>query len=58
MKEVVMHTVELYSTRETTERVAKILDSNYAKYDLDNVAAAAVQLDKICAKNIKSSNII
>ena len=52
-----MHTVELYSTRVTTERVAKILDSKYAKYDLDNVAAAAVQLDKNQRKKL-SSDII
>ena len=52
-----MHTVEQYSTRETTEIFVKIIDSTYAKDDLDKGAAAAVQLDKISAKNM-SSNLI
>ena len=34
MREVVMQTAESSSTREATERMAKILDSNYAKEDL------------------------
>ena len=42
MQEVVMNTEEPYSTREATKRFVKILDSTYAKADLDEAAASAV----------------
>ena len=34
MRKLVMQTAELYSTRKSTERMVKILDSNYAKAHL------------------------
>ena len=39
MHEVVMQTAEPDSTREATERIMKILDSTYAKADLENIVA-------------------
>ena len=45
MIEVVMHTAEPVSTRESTERLAKILDIIYAKADLEHVATESTQLN-------------
>ena len=44
--EVAIQTVESDPTKETNEWVVKILFSIYAKYYIDKVDAAAVQLDK------------
>ena len=49
-----METVYPNSTREATERVVKILGSNYAKVKLDKVAAAEVHIDKDQRKNLLS----
>ena len=46
-----MQTTEPDSTREAIETVVKILVSTYVNSDLDKVAAAAGQLDKINAKS-------
>ena len=45
MQEVVMQIEEPYSIIESTGIVVKILDSSYAKADLEEVATSAVQLD-------------
>ena len=45
MREVVMQTAEPVSTREGTERMVKILDSTYARVDLDQVADNATHLN-------------
>ena len=45
MREVLMHTAETVSTREATERLVKILNSTYAKADLEQVAANATHLN-------------
>ena len=45
MREVVMQTAEKDSTIEDTEIFVKIIDSNYANYDLDKFSVEAVQLD-------------
>ena len=45
MREVVMHTEKLYSTREATEILVQILDSTYVKADLKQVADNATQLN-------------
>ena len=52
MREVVIQTSEPYYTIEATEIVVIILDSTYAKANLDQVAAAAVQIDKYQHKKI------
>ena len=52
MREVVIQTSEPYYTREATEIVVIILDSTYAKANLDKVAAAAVQIDKYQHKKL------
>ena len=46
MGNMVIDNSEPYSTRQTTERVVKIFNSTYARYNLDKVAAAASKLDK------------
>ena len=45
MSKVMMHNEEPASTREATERMVKILDSAYAKADLEQVVANASQLN-------------
>ena len=45
MIKVVMQTEEPVSTREDTERLVKILDSTYAKIDLEQVSANATHLN-------------
>ena len=45
MREVVMQTVEPASTKESTERLVKILDSTYAKADVKQVANKATQMN-------------
>ena len=45
IREVVMQTVEPASTLESTERMVKILDSIYAKADLEHVVANARQMN-------------
>ena len=45
MREVVMQTVEIASTREATDRMVKILNSAYAKAELKQVADNATQLN-------------
>ena len=49
-----MQNAEPYSTREATERLVKIIDGAYAKDELDNVCAAAVQIDKFQHKRLLS----
>ena len=44
MRKVVMQTSEPVSTREATERLVKILDSTYAKDDLQQVAANTIHM--------------
>ena len=57
---MIIHTAEPDSTRENNERVVKILYNAYEKDDLDKVAVAAVQIDKINAKSyqVSSRNLI
>ena len=43
-QDLVMHTSEPASIRESTEIVVKILNSNYSRYDIDEVSVNAVQL--------------
>ena len=45
MRKVVMQTVEPVPTREATTRLVKILDSTYARSDLENVDANTTQLN-------------
>ena len=45
MCNVVLQTTEPASTRDFTEILAKTLDSNYAKEDLEQVAANSVKLN-------------
>ena len=45
MREVVIQTEEKVSTRETTERLVKILDSTYEKADLKQVSDNANQMN-------------
>ena len=45
MSKVVIQTTEPASTRDYTEILAKTLDSNYTKEDLEQVAANSVQLN-------------
>ena len=45
MREVVMQTAEPDSAREATERLGRILDSNYAKADLKQVADNATHMN-------------
>ena len=45
MKATFLHSVEPKSTQEETERVVKILDSNYEKADLDEVVSNAKSLN-------------
>ena len=45
MRNVVLQTTEPASTRDFTEILAKTLDSNYTKEDLEQVAANSVQLN-------------
>ena len=45
MREVIMQTPELASTRDATERMVKILDSIYAKSDLEQVLDNASQIN-------------
>ena len=45
MREVVMQTAELDSTREATERLVKITDSTYAKENLNQLSNNATQLN-------------
>ena len=45
MRKVLIQTAEPVSTREATERLVKILDSNYEKADLKQVANNATQLN-------------
>ena len=54
MQEVVINTAETASTRETNDRLAKILESTYTKSDLDNIVEAAVQVDKYQEKKVLS----
>ena len=49
-----MHASEKHSTNKTTRIVVKILDSAYAKSDLDKVSVAAVQLDENQRKKLQS----
>ena len=45
MRKLVMQTAEIASTRETTERLIKIIDSTYAKEDLKQLAHNATQIN-------------
>ena len=45
MHEVVTQTAEPYSTREATDRLVKILESNYAKADLKHAANNTTQIN-------------
>ena len=45
MREVVIYTVEKFSTREATERMVNIIFSTYVNEELERVAANATQLD-------------
>ena len=45
MNELVMQTAEPDSAREATERLGRILDSNYAKADLKQVADNATHMN-------------
>ena len=45
MREVVIYTKEPVSTKEDTERLEKIFDSNYAKAKLEQVAANAIHMN-------------
>ena len=54
MRELVMQLAEKYFTREATYRVVKILVSTYENANIDEVAAASVQLDKNQRANLLS----
>ena len=45
MREVVIQNVEPASTREVTEQIVKIINSTYAKLDLEHAVANASQLN-------------
>ena len=46
IRSTILHLIEPRSTRETTERVVKILDSKYEKANLDEIVAHAKNLEK------------
>ena len=45
MREVVVQTAETVSTRKGNERMVKIIDSNFAKSDLEQRVTSATQMN-------------
>ena len=45
MREVVTQTAEPSSTREATDRLVKLIESNYVKADLKHVANSATHIN-------------
>ena len=51
IQDMVMQYTELDSTKKATAIVTKIINSTYAKSDLDKVTASTVHIDKTNTKN-------